>query len=196
MRNGRRIPKVLSAIEQQAILRVPNKRYPTGLRNYAMMKLMLTAGLRCSEVLSLRIGDIDWTSGRLHVVEGKGSKDRVLWLLVDTLDDLRKWRERRPPGLGAANELLFTTFAGGKMKPQYLWKMVVRTGTKAHIERRVFPHLLRHTFATDLLRSCKNLEVVRKALGHALPNTTSIYTHLVDDDVREAMRGMGEDAEV
>jgi len=67
--------------------------------------------------------------------------------------------------------------------------MVARLARKAGNERKVYPHLLRHTFATGLLRSCQNLETVRKALGHSMVSTTGIYTHLVDDDVKEAMRG-------
>ncbi len=75
------------------------------------------------------------------------------------------------------------------MYPQYVWAMVTRLASKAGIERNVYPHLLRHTFATGLLRSCQNLETVRKVLGQSLVSTTGIYTHLVDDGLREAKRG-------
>ena len=187
-RKGRNIPNVLGEAEQVAMLEVPNRKCPTGRRNYTMIRLMLNAGLRCSEVLHLRIGDVDWTSGRLHVVQGKGAKDRVLWLNEEMLADLMAWREMRPGGHGEAEDLIFTTLQGKPVYPQYLWAMVGRVARKAGIGRKVNPHLLRHTFATGLLRSCGNLAIVQKALGHALPNTTAIYTHLIDDDVKDAMQ--------
>src|SRR5215472_12189471 len=104
----RKIPEVLTAEERDSLLRQPNKRYPTGLRNLCMMRLMLDAGLRASEVLKLGINDIDWMSGKLKVREGKGKKDRILWLNEGALELLRKWRERKPAG----TNLLFTTLKG------------------------------------------------------------------------------------
>src|SRR5438067_13742957 len=97
-KKARKIPDVLSAEERDSLLRQPNKRYTTGLRNLCLMRLMLDAGLRASEVLNLKVTDIDLMSGKLKVREGKGKKDRILWLNEYALDLLRKWRERRPGG--------------------------------------------------------------------------------------------------
>jgi len=187
-RKTRPIPKVLTAKEEFAILKRPNQKCRTGLRNYCMLRLMLHAGLRSAEVLGLKVGDIDWLSGRLHVVEGKGRKDRILWLPSPVLEDLKGWREVRPGSGGAADELLFVTLKGEYIKSQYLNAMVGRLARKASIQRNVGPHLLRHTFATNFYRQTKDLMMVKKVLGHSSVSTTQIYTHLVDDDLEAAMK--------
>lgn len=90
-----RIPEVLTPTEREALLRVPNPRYPTGERNRLLLRVMLNAGLRLSEALNLRWPDVDLNTGRLHVKRGKGGKDRVLWLGEEDLAALRKWRQRQ-----------------------------------------------------------------------------------------------------
>ncbi len=186
--NGRRpfkIPETLTEEERLSLLKQPNPRCPTGLRNLCMLTLMLNAGLRAGELLSLRVRDVDWTSGKLTVRQGKNKKDRILWLNEDDLELLRKWREKRPQG-----ELLFTTLGGGRINDRYLRALVERLARKAGIEKKVHPHTLRHTFATDLYRQTKDLRLVQKALGHSSIHTTTIYTHVIDDDLEKAMRGL------
>jgi len=183
-RKAQRIPEVLTADERAALLQQPTPRYPTGLRNRCLMLVMLDCGLRAREALQLAVRDIDWQSGKVKVRQGKGRKDRVLWLNEQALDWLRKWRERRP-GPGA---LLFTTLAGKPLRDNYLRVMVKRYGQKAGIGKDVHPHMLRHTFATDLYRETKNIRLVQKALGHASLGTTMIYTHIVDDELEDALR--------
>ena len=183
--NKRRIvPEVLTEDERGALLKQPSKRAPTGLRNLTMMRMMLDTGLRVSEVLSLRVSEVDWMSGKVTVKQGKGRKDRILWLNEDALGQLRAWRERRP----VATELLFTTLAGKRVRDNYLWAMVKRYAGKAGIDKNVHPHTLRHTFATDLYRETKNIRLVQKALGHADLSTTMIYTHIVDEELEDALR--------
>jgi len=125
----------------------------------------------------------------LHVRQGKGSKDRILWLGEDDLEALGKWRQRQAKELGYAPELVFTTLEGNPLQPRYVQAMVRRLAQKAGIEKDVSPHTLRHSFATDLLRQTNNLELVRRALGHANLQTTQIYVHLTDQDLEAAMRG-------
>lgn len=183
-RQAKRIPEVLTSEEVKALLAQPNPRYPTGLRNLCLMKVMLDAGLRASEVLKLTLYDLDWRSGKLKVVEGKGKKDRILWLNEDCLNLLQKWREKRP----AKSNLLFTTLDGTAIDDRYLRRMVKRYGAKAGIAKDVHPHMLRHTFATDLYSQTKNIRLVQKALGHSDLATTMIYTHIIDDEMETAMR--------
>lgn len=187
--NGQRrafkIPETLTEAEWQALLCAPNPKCPTGLRNLCMLRLMLNAGLRSSEVLNLKVKDLDWMSGKLMVRQGKGKKDRTLWLNEEDLEILRKWRERKPEA-----ELLFTTLSGGAINSRYLRALVERLGKKAGIEKHVHPHTLRHTFATDLYKSTKDLRLVQKALGHANIQTTTIYTHIIDDDLENALRNL------
>jgi integrase/recombinase XerD len=181
---GRRLPETLTDDEQRKLLMQPNAAAPTGLRNLCMMQVMLDAGLRPSEVLNLRVRDIDWMAGKLTVRQGKGNKDRVLWLNEDALDRLREWRERRPE----TSEFLFTTLQGKPVMGNYYRKTVKRYARKAGIPKDVHPHTLRHTFATDLYRQTKDIRLVQKALGHADVSTTMIYTHIVDEDLEDAMK--------
>jgi integrase/recombinase XerD len=183
-RQAQRLPETLTAEERQALLRQTHPRYPTGLRNRCLLLVMLDCGLRARETLQLAVRDLDWQSGTLKVRQGKGKKDRVLWLNEAALEWLRRWREKRP----VPSALLFTTLAGKPLWDNYLRAMVKRYGTKAVIPKDVHPHMLRHTFATDLYRETKNIRLVQKALGHASLSTTMIYTHIVDEELEDALR--------
>jgi site-specific recombinase XerD len=183
-RKAQRIPEVLTAEERAVLLKQTTPRYPTGLRNRCLMLVMLDCGLRAREALQLEGRDIDWQSGKLKVRQGKGKKDRVLWLNEEALEWLRRWRERRL----VQKAVLFTTLAGKPLRDNYLRVMVKRYGQKAGIGKDVHPHMLRHTFATDLYRETKNIRLVQKALGHASLGTTMIYTHIVDDELEDALR--------
>jgi len=180
----KKLPEFLTEEESKALLKVPSPRYDTGLRNLTMLRLMLDAGLRASEVLNLCAADVDLNSGKLLVREGKGGKDRTLWLSDAALALVRRWRVRRP----VQGELLFTTLKGEPIDSRYLREMVKRTGRKAGIKKDVHPHMLRHTFATKFYRDTKNIVMVQKALGHEDLSTTMIYTHVVDDELEAAMR--------
>jgi integrase/recombinase XerD len=184
MAQPKKLPETLNTQERQALLSAPRLKAPTGHRDLCMITLMLNTGLRAAEVLHLRVRDIDWTSGQLMVREGKGKKDRTLWLNELDLDLLRAWRGRRP----VASELMFTTLHGTPVNDRDLREMVKRRARKVGITKDVHPHMLRHTFATDLYRATKDIRLVQKTLGHADLSTTMIYTHLVDDDVAHAMR--------
>jgi integrase/recombinase XerD len=184
MPRPRKLPDVLTAAERHALLAVPRLRAPTGHRDCCLLILMLNAGLRASEALNLRVRDVDWVSGQLMVRQGKGKKDRAVWLNDADLDLLRAWKARRP----VVSERLFTTLQGTPVNDRDLREMVKRRARKAGIAKDVHPHLLRHTFATDLYRQTKDIRLVQKTLGHADVSTTMLYTHLVDDDVAHAMR--------
>ena len=180
---GRRIPDTLSLEEREALLSQPNKRYRTGFRDLAIIRLMLNVGLRSSEVLNISINDVDWISGKLIVRHGKGNKDRIVWMNEEDLEIIRRWKERKPQ-----TPLLFTTLAGRKINDRYLRAMVKRRALRIGIKKDVHPHLLRHTFATDLLKSTKNIRLVQKALGHASLASTMIYTHIHDEELESALK--------
>ena len=183
-RRGRRLPEVLNAEERKALLKQPNCETLYGLRNRCLLALMLDTGLRASETLNLKVYDLDWTSGKLTVKQGKGKKDRILWIHGPALQLLKKWRKVRRVHDG----LLFRTKRNGQIYSQYLRAMVKRYGRNARIPKNIHPHTLRHTFATDLYRATKNIRLVQKALGHAYVSTTMIYTHLVDEELEEALK--------
>ena len=102
---------------------------------------------------------------------------------------LRKWRERQARDIGNT-EFVFSTRKGGKLNPRDVREMVYTYSKKAGIENKdISPHTFRHTFASDLLRATNNLRKVQKALGHSDISTTQIYTHIVDEELEEAMKG-------
>lgn len=180
---SRRLPDVLTAEEVKALLEQPNRRCPTGLRNYTMMLLMYRAGLRVSEVLHLTPKDIDWKAGDVRVNEGKGGKDRVMPLEPWVLDALQSWQEQRP-----ASKWLFVTLGGEPLDDRYVRAMVKRLAKKAGIEKDVHPHMLRHTYATQLLGEGLSIREVQELLGHADVSTTMIYTHVNPVELRRKIR--------
>ncbi len=185
-RKPQRLPEVLTHEEQEALLRQPNPKNLNGLRNLCLLRLMLNTGLRASEVLKVKTRDIDWSSGKLMVRQGKGRKDRSLWVGEEDLALLKLWMARKAKL--PESELVFTSRDGKLIMSRYLRSMVKRLATKAGISKDVHPHTLRHTFATDLLRQTKNLRLTQKALGHAQITSTQIYTHIVDDELEEALK--------
>lgn len=186
MSKARKLPKVLTDDERSLLLKQSNKRYKSPLRNLCMLRVMLEAGLRAGEVVALQPSHLNMTTCKLMVREGKGKKDRTLWINEDLRSLIGEWLERRPQ-----SKWLFPTTNGGKLDTRYLRVMVKRYAQKADIPEweKVSPHTLRHTFATDLYRETKNIRLVQKALGHTDLSTTMIYTHIVDEELEEALKG-------
>lgn len=194
----RKIPEVLTPEEQTRMLGgLAAAASPRGVRNLALVRLMLDTGLRSSEVRNLRHRDLDLTSGRLWVREGKGKKDRGLWFNGSSRSVLLAWLDRKRAILKCGANFLptayfFTDLQTGK-KPicgRWLRKLISRLADRAGIAKRIHPHTLRHSFATDLLRDTKNLFLVSKALGHNDIGTTQIYLHLVDGELESAMKNL------
>lgn len=183
----RPIPEVLTEHEQDQLLEAMAPSTPTQLRNLVMVRLMLNAGLRSCEVVALRQRDIEWTSGKLKV-QGKGGRQRILWLPDDDLKLLSDHVAQNVAQINSPDALIFQTRLGNPIDTRFLRAMVETIGRRAGLKARLHPHLLRHTFATDLLRQTKNIVLVQKALGHANIGTTMIYTHIVDDELEEAMK--------
>jgi integrase/recombinase XerD len=195
-RKSFKIPEVLTETEQAALLAQPNPRYPTGERNRTMMQLMLDTGLRLAEVTALKWRDIDLNTGKLMVRQGKGCKDRGLWIGEDDLELLRVWRERQAKDVKGNPEHVFTTLAGRPVSPRYVQQAVKRYAVKAGIAKNVHPHTLRHSFATDLYRETSKIRLVQKALGHSDLSTTMIYTHVFDEELEGALKSFRQAAAV
>lgn len=183
----RKIPEFLTKEEQNKLINIFNIRYFTSHRNRMMIQLFLAAGLRLSEMINLKWRDINLTSGRLKVVQGKGNKDRMLFISEGTLSLLADWKIRQAEQLGVC-EYVFTNRDKGQLKDRDIRDMVYTYSKKAGIDKTVSPHTLRHSYATDLLSDCKNIRLVQKALGHSDLSTTMIYTHIVDDEYEEALK--------
>lgn len=182
-----RLPKVLTEAETDALLDQPNDRYFGPHRDYLYMRLMLKAGLRAAEAVSLRPEHLSLMHGKLMVREGKGAKDRTLWIGEELISELEEWVERRPE-----SDWLLPTRKGTKVATSHLRRSVKRYARDAGLDEleRVSPHTLRHTFATRLYRESGRIRVVQKALGHSDLSTTMIYTHIVDEELESAMKGL------
>lgn len=179
----KKLPTVLEVEEAKRLIKIPNKRYPTGVRNLAIMKVMLNMGLRVSEITHLKPSHISITNQKLRIVRGKYKQDRDLIIPEGILDILKEWKNRKPKN----TEYFFTTLKGGKVSERYLCDMVKRYGRRAKIDKIISPHTLRHTFATEFYRQTKDIETLRMLLGHSYTATTSIYITLANIDVEKAM---------
>jgi site-specific recombinase XerD len=178
----RKLPKRLTREEVRVLIDQPSRRYPTGIRDRALLRLFYRAGLRCSEALSLRVRDVDLARGEVRVWEGKGGRDRTVWIDSTTVEILARWKDVRPK-----SEWFFCTLAGAKIHDGNVRHMVARRAAKAGIAMRVHPHMLRHTFATELLEDGFSIIEVQKLMGHAFLNTTAIYLHVVDENLRQRL---------
>jgi len=181
-----KLPETLNKEEVKSLLAIPNKRYKNGIRNKAILSLMLNAGLRVSEASKLQAKDINLKEGKLRIVNGKGNKDRDLTINKQALELLKEYNKIRPN-----SKTFFTTLEennkGKKLQDRYLQTMVKSYSQRAGIQKNVTPHILRHTFATEFYRETKDIETLRKILGHSDISTTQIYVTLANIDVEKAM---------
>jgi len=194
-RFGRRLPRTLSEAEVQRLLEAPDVTTLRGLRDRAMLSVTYAAGLRVSELIGLTPGDLDLKRGIVSAF-GKGGKRRLVPLGNVTLDHVQAYLNARDP---AGNEgtrrarkpgpdVLFPSPRGGALTRQGFWKIVGRYARGIGLRGAVYPHQLRHSFATHLLTGGADLRSVQTMLGHASVTTTEIYTHVSGDHVRNAHR--------
>lgn len=181
----RSLPKVLSFDEVEALLAKPDRSSPIGLRDAAMLEVLYAAGLRVSELLDLRLGDLHLDAGYLRCW-GKGSKERVVPLGGEADATLQQYLARGRPELlrGKRIDVLFVNQRGKAMTRQGFWKKIRLYGVRAGIVRPLSPHVVRHSFATHLLENGADLRAVQVMLGHADISTTQIYTHVNRERLR------------
>lgn len=183
-RSRKRLPKFLTEDEVIALVAIPNKRYFTGERNRMLLDFYLNTGARLSEGINMKWTDIDLNSGSVYIVDGKGGKDRVIWIGGEVLKEMQHWRQRQADKLGRC-DYVFTTSKGTKLMSRYIEQMVDNYRSRAGIEKEIHPHMLRHTFATRYLSKTKNIRKVQEALGHSDVSTTMVYTHVVPGDIMD-----------
>lgn len=187
MAKGRKIPEVLTEYEQKQLINVFNTRYFYPTRNKVMIELFLCTGLRFAEMVNLKWKDINLMTGQLKVVQGKNSKDRILWISDDMLEELQMWKTKEFERFGKC-ELVFCTNNHKVIEHKGVDRMIRTYSKKAGITKTISCHTLRHSFATSLYRATKNIRLVQKALGHSDISTTMIYTHIVDDELEDALK--------
>jgi integrase/recombinase XerD len=178
-RYGRKLPEFLTVEEVDRLLAAPNRTTARGARDAAMLETLYATGLRVSELVKLRLRDVNFDAGYLMAF-GKGRKERLVPIGESALAALRAYVEgARAAFCGArAVDALFLTHLGGPMTRQGLWKLLGRYAVAAAIRKRISPHKLRHSFATHLVERGADLRAVQAMLGHADIGTTEIYTHL------------------
>ncbi|MEC5399749.1 site-specific tyrosine recombinase XerD [Uliginosibacterium sp. H1] len=182
-----RFPKTLSEKEVEALLAAPDIHTPFGLRDRAMIETLYATGLRVSELVSLRMFEIDLTAGVVKVM-GKGSKERLIPLGEWALEWIRKYisGSRAILATSARDDTLFLNRFGNGMSRQMFWRIIKQHAVQAGIaSARISPHTLRHAFATHLLNHGADLRVVQLLLGHADISTTQIYTHVARERLKQ-----------
>ncbi len=185
-RQALRVPKSLSEAQVEALLQAPDAQTPLGLRDRAMLELMYASGLRVSELVTLKTVHLGLADGALRVT-GKGSKERIVPFGEQAEDWLRRYLAQARGAIlkGQASDALFVTGRGGPMTRQMFWALVKRHARSAGIEAPLSPHTLRHAFATHLLNHGADLRAVQMLLGHADISTTTIYTHVARERLRQ-----------
>jgi integrase/recombinase XerD len=181
-----RVPKSLSEAQVEALLAAPDVEMPLGLRDRAMLELLYASGLRVSELVSLKTVHVGFSDSTLHVT-GKGTKERLVPFGEEALRWLERYlREGRAAILaGQASEAVFVTARGGPMTRQMFWKLLKAHARRAGIAVPLSPHTVRHAFATHLLNHGADLRTVQMLLGHADISTTTIYTHVARERLKQ-----------
>jgi integrase/recombinase XerD len=184
-RFGRKLPDFLSVEEVDQLLAAPNRATPRGARDGAMLDTLYATGLRVSELVKLRLRDINFDAGYLMTL-GKGRKERLVPIGEVALAGLRSYVEltRAVFTGGRAINAIFLTHHGRPMTRQGFWKLLGRYAVAAGIRKRISPHKLRHSFATHMVERGADLRAVQAMLGHADIGTTEIYTHLSRSHLR------------
>jgi integrase/recombinase XerD len=178
-RYGRKLPDFLTVEEVDRLLAAPDRKTPRGARDAAMLETLYATGLRVSELVKLRLRDVNFDAGYLMTF-GKGRKERLVPVGESALASLRSYVQGGRSAFSGPRALdaLFLTHHGGPMTRQGFWKLLGRYAVAAAIRKRISPHKLRHSFATHLVERGADLRAVQAMLGHADIGTTEIYTHL------------------
>ncbi len=184
---GRSLPKSLTESDVEALLAAPAFEEALGLRDRAMLELLYACGLRVSELVGLKLGEVSLNQGVVRIF-GKGGKERLVPMGEESLEWLERYlRHGRLELLGEhRSEAMFVTRRGDAMTRQAFWYLIKRYALVAGIDKPLSPHTLRHAFATHLLNHGADLRVLQMLLGHSDLSTTQIYTHVA----RERLKSM------
>ncbi|HWW78796.1 MAG TPA: site-specific tyrosine recombinase XerD [Steroidobacteraceae bacterium] len=183
---GRSLPKSLSEEEVESLLGAPLVSDPLGNRDRTMLEVLYATGLRVSELVNLRHGQVNTTQGVIRIL-GKGNRERLIPLGEEAMRWLKDFAQgsRSEILLERQTDYLFPTRRGDRMTRQAFWHIIKRYARKAGIAKELSPHTLRHAFATHLLNHGADLRVVQMLLGHSDLSTTQIYTHVARERLKE-----------
>jgi len=187
------LPTYLRVDEVDKLLAAPNVATPIGLRDRAMLEVLYSTGLRVSELLNLRIADVDTRMGCVRCI-GKGDKERLVPIgrkaiaAVEEYLKLSRPQFARPGSPPPHNQVLFLARNGRRLSRISIWKIMHDYGVQLGLRGRLTPHKLRHSFATHLLEGGADLRSVQLMLGHADISTTQIYTHVVEERLKQVYK--------
>ncbi len=184
----RKYPEILTNKEVELFLDQPQCVDDKGFRDHAMLELLYATGIRVSELIGLDVNDINLEVGFLRC-HGKG-KDRVIPLYPGAVNALRDYIKNIRPRIIAFDEeqALFVNMSGGRMSRQGFWKIIKYYQEKADIKKDITPHTLRHSFAVHLLENGADLRSIQEMLGHADISSTQIYTHVVQQQLKDVYK--------
>lgn len=179
------LPKFMGLEEVDRLLQQPDTTSPIGLRDRALIEVLYATGMRVSELVSLRLEDVNLGVGYVTCT-GKGSKQRIVPIGSTAAEWVRRYFERSRPALlrGRSSPLIFLNGRGGRLSRQGLWKILKQYGRQVGLGRDLSPHVLRHSFATHLLERGADLRSLQLMLGHADLSTTQVYTHILRERLR------------
>jgi integrase/recombinase XerD len=183
---GRTLPQSLTEDEVGGLLSAPDASDSIGSRDCAMLEVLYASGLRVSELVSLRQGQINLNQGVIRIL-GKGDRERLVPLGEEAMDALKRFCDGPRSAIlhGRQTDYLFPTRRGDGMSRQAFWHVIKCHVRKAGITKRVSPNTLRHAFATHLLNHGADLRVVQMLLGHSSLSTTQIYTHVARERLKD-----------
>jgi integrase/recombinase XerD len=181
-----RLPGVLSRREVEQILAQPDVDSPRGQRDMTMLESLYATGLRVSELVGLKISNINLEAGYIRTL-GKGSKERFIPMGEKAMEAIRDYLAsgRLQLTKGKNSPYLFLNSSGGPMSRQGFWKIIKKYGRQSGIKKKITPHSIRHSFATHLLEGGADLRSVQVMLGHADISTTQIYTHVTRERLKK-----------
>jgi integrase/recombinase XerD len=184
------LPTYLRVEEIDKLLEAPDLATPIGLRDRALLEVLYSTGLRVSELLNLRISDVDMRVGCVRCI-GKGDKERLVPIGRKAIEAVEQYLAAgrpifaRPSSPPPHNQVLFLTRIGKRLSRVGIWKILHDYGVRLGLRGRLTPHKLRHSFATHLLERGADLRSVQLMLGHADISTTQIYTHVVEERLKQ-----------
>jgi integrase/recombinase XerD len=188
------LPSFLRTEEIDRLLAQPDESTTQGRRDRAMIELLYSTGLRVSELTTLRVSDLDARMGCLRCV-GKGDKERLVPVGTRALTAIQRYLDGSRPvllrarrGASGTEPRLFLNRFGGGLSRIAVWRILCRYGRQAGIRSQLSPHKLRHSFATHLLERGADLRSVQMMLGHADISTTQIYTHVMEERLKQVYK--------